>query len=473
MRLSIFVLLLACLLPLPSAYADGWSDTKRAFQSAMQAKEWKTREQAFLPLSDYDGADSVALVLDSLRGETNGAVLQVAIKTLGSFTSEGAHAALLEALPKSKAPETDYILMALGAVTGEAGADALLDTLRTAKEPQQRALAALALGEKGLERSVPDLLTTLDSKEWQVVGAASRALATIAWSAWTTPTNPKEGKKPAKPAWWKDADVLPRLADRLTSADGAERGDLITALETISEKDYGWNPEAWRVFAQGKEPDDATLRKRQYPPFMFGIPLYGRRIAIVVDSNVLTDNVHPFTERERLQELCKVPGGRDVPWFKIKTIKEFNAAHVIRGIRDMPAKKQKFEVIFSAQKPKAVFGKLDAASTGKRNLAIAEIEKMPHSNGNDILLAMHMALDSGGAKDSQAWKKGPDEVLCVYASVPWMVEETDALVIGSTIGLKARRRCVRVNAVGVREYAYEMMRLFAELSGGRYVALTQ
>ena len=473
MRRPTLVLLVLLLLPVPAARAGGWDDVKRAFEEAMRSEAWSTREQAFLPLIDYDGAGAVEVILTSLATEENGLVVRTAVKTLGRLESEAARTALVAAAKKARPPLTDRIFMALGQQKGETGADLLIETLGSAKEPQQRAMAALALGEKGLERSLAPLVKALEHDDWHVVSAASRALAQIAWSAWTTPENPKEGKKPAKPAWFDDKQVVGPLAERLASATGAERGDLIHALEAITGKDHGWNVHAWRMVAKGQEPDAATLRKQQHPPYMFGVPLYGQRLVIVMDANVLTDNAVPFKTRERLQELCKVPGGRDVPWFKIKTVKEFNAAHVIRGIRDIPAKKHKFELIFSAIKPRPVFGKLVSANSGKRKQAIEEIEDMRPANQNDVLATMNRALDSGGAKDAQAWKKGPDEILCVYTSVPWLAPETDAGVIGSTIGLKARRRMVRVNAVGVREYAYEMMRLFAELSGGRYVALTE
>ena len=471
------VLLFSCLaflllLPTPEASADGFADTRKAFESAMEG-DWSAREQAFLPLIDYDGPEVVALIVAHLGKETNGVVLNTAIKTLAGLESEGAKTALVEAARKAKPPMRDYVMMALGQMKGDTGADLLLEVLQGAKEPQQRAMAALAIGDKGLEATVPALVAALDDKDWHVVSAAARALGQLAWSGWTEPKNPKEGKKPAKPAWWKDDLAVAPLANRLAKADGAERGDLIAALERISGQELGWNVDAWRKVAAGEKPDAATLRKQKHPPYMFGIPLYGKRIVIVVDASVLNDNAVPFEGRDRLKEVCKVPGARPLLWSKIKTVGDFSAAHVSRGIQDLPSKKQKFEVIFSAIKPRALFGKLDAANAGKKKAAIEAIGKLRRSNENDILATMNAALDAGGEKESKAWKKGPDEILCVYTSVPWLAPETDAAVIGNTIGLKARRRMVRIHAVGVREYAYEMMRLFAHLSGGRYEALTK
>jgi hypothetical protein len=84
---------------------------------------------------------------------------------------------------------------------------------------------------------------------------------------------------------------------------------------------------------------------------------------------------------------------------------------------------------------------------------------------------MNMALDVSGRKDAVAWQKGPDTVVCVYSSVPWLADETNPEVIGASIGLKAAARMVRVEAVGVYEHDYDMLKSFAGLSGGHYVCL--
>jgi len=470
MGLRFLLLCLVLVFAAPVAYADAWSDAKREFRSALRSKDWKTRREAYLALIDYESADCVREILTAALKEQNGAVVREALKTLGTLEGQAARDAILVELSKARGTKATYLLMALARQDGPDGVDALLGIF-AGKDPQRAALAALALGAKAEERSLPALIAGLENKSWQVVGASARALEHMAWSAWTQPTKPTEGKKPAMPAWFDVEKVLWPLIDRLEVAEGPERGDLVQALETITKKDYGWNVPAWAAHAKGEEPDAATLRKRKYPPHMFGVPLYGRRIVIVMDANVLTDNVHPFTNRERLKELCKVPGRPDLPWFKIKTIKEFHAAHVRSGIRALPKRGQKFELIFSGKDPKSVFGKLIAANAGNQKAAIEDIAKMKPSNGNDILTAMTMALDVSGSKDAVAWQKGPDEILCVYSSVPWEAEVTEAVVVGSAIGLKAGGRMVKIHAVGVHEYAYEMLELFSGLSGGRYVAL--
>ena len=221
------------------------------------------------------------------------------------------------------------------------------------------------------------------------------------------------------PAWFDEKKVLWPLIDTLEKAKGVLRGDLIETLEKITRKDYGDNWEAWVAHARGEEVTEEILENRKHPPYFFGLPVYGRRVVVVFDASVLTENLRPFTKRERLQELCRVPGARDVPWFKLRSIKQFNSAWVKRFIKDSPTKRQYFELIFSGKKPAPVFGRLQAMNPSTKTRAIEAIEKLPAENDNDILAVMSLALDLSGKKDSAAWSKGPDEICCVYSSVPW------------------------------------------------------
>lgn len=471
---TILVLLLCVTTP---ALADDWTDVRDEFRAMQADPSWQERRASYLNLLDYDGAEAFEEALAAGLREPNAAVVLESLKILGQLESEPAKAALLESLRTAKGKKAQYLLMALAGQKGESGLDELVGLLQ-GKEPQLAALAALALGEKAVERSLQPLLDNLAparwKKDWQVVSAVARAIEKMAWSSWTKPKNPKntnEIKKPAMPAWFKVEDVIWPLIDRLEVAKGRERGDLIQTLESITKKDYGYNVAAWAAHAKGEEPDAATLKKRIRPPYFFGVPLYGRRIVLVMDTNVLTDGAHPFKQRERLREVCAVPGGRDVPWFKILSIKHLLAAHFTRAIKDMPARGQKFELIFSGPKAKHVFGKLVSSSTGGKKVAVEAIEKARVANGNDVLAVMQAALDIAGKKGSTAWSKGPDQIVCAYSSIPWLAKETDAVVVGSTIGLLARRRLVQIHAIGVHEFAYDMMRLFAHLTGGRYLAL--
>jgi len=459
-------------LPCASARADDWADARKEFRALIKNGRWQDRASAYQLLLDYDGEKAFEEEIGAAVKETNAAVLLVAIKSLGQFETPEALAVFRKGLLKPRGKRGTLLLMASGGTKGEFGVEALIRILQ-GKDAMQAALAANALGAKRAPVALPPLLDALGHTAWQVASAAARAIEEMAWSDRTRP-DPKKGTKakPKMPAWFDAAKVSWPLIDALEKARGTVRGDLIRALEKIHRKDYGDNWEAWVALARGEDVTPKILRKRTYPPSFFGVPVYGRRVVIVMDASVLTENLHPFTERARLQELCKVPGGRDVPWFKIRSIKQFIQAWVRRFLMDMPTSGQRFELIFSGQKPSSVFGRLQGMNPGSRTKALDAIEKLDAENDNDILGTMSLALDISGVKDGAAWTKGPDEICCVYASVPWRAEVTDPEVVGADVGLKARRRQVKIHAVGIHEFAYAMMKLFAAQSAGRYVALT-
>lgn len=467
-------LLLALLLAahLPPAYADESSDARRAFRAAQRSEDWKERRAAYIELLDWDGPEVFEELLDATVKEENAAVVLEGVKTLAQLESDGARAALLDALRRAKGRRAHVLLLALSEQRGPGGEDVLAEIL-AGKDLQTAGLAAVALGAKATQAAVVPLEKALAHREWQVVAAAARGLKHVAWSSWTQPTKPNEQKKPAMPAWFDVQAVLWPLVDALEKSEGRARMDLIEALEAITKKDYGDNHEAWAQVAKGEQPSEAVLAKRVYPAHFFGIPVHAKRVVVVYDVNVRTEEPHPFADRRRLQELCAVPGGRDVPWYKLRTVGQFMAAHTNRFIQDLPTRGVQFELILSGLKPKHALGRLKGSNPGTKKTAQTLIEKITVENGNDVLAAMNAALDISGGKDSVAMARGPDQVLCVYASIPWLAQETDPEVVGAAIGLKARLRLVPIHAVGVREFPYAMLRTFAQQSGGRYLPLTQ
>lgn len=463
LRLATFLLLLAC--ATPHAQADDLANARRTFKHGIRSKDWKQRRAAYRLMTACDSVKCAETLLAATVAEKNAAVTLEGIRVLGALKSEEAQTYLSTRVRRATGHMSTVLLMALARQKGPAGAGVLSEILR-GKDPQRAALAALALGAKAQEYSLPDLLGALDHSDWHVVAAAARGISQMAQSS-----RPQgASSSTALPPWFPRAEVLRALARRLETAQGVERGDLIRALETITTKRYGWNTDAWRVVAEGKRPNSATLRRRKYPPQMFGIPIYGQRVCVVMDATVHIDSAHPFQDRSRLQEVCQVAGGRELAWFRINTVEEFNLAHVARGIRDMPTE-NKFEVFFSGMKVERVFGKLVIANTSNKERAVTTFRKIKHSAGNDALAAMHRALDVSGKSASAAWQKGPDTVLCVYSSDPANAKEVDQEVIGATIGLKAGSRLVRIEAVGVAPHAGAMLKLFAGLSGGTYLSL--
>lgn len=471
---SWLLLILLLAVAAPPAWADDASDARREFRAAMKHENWKERRTSLQMVLDYDDAKMFDVCLAAVLAEENAAVQLAGIKTLGQFESESARGALLAELARAKGEKAAVLLMALAEQKGHDGVEALIGLLAD-KDAQKAGLAALALGAKQAPQATNALIETLRHKELRVRSAAARALKTWAWSEKTKPAkNTGKLPEPKMPDWFELEPIQAALVGALKDTEGAARGDVIEALEFITRKDYGDNPVAWKAHLAGEEVTERMLRKRFYPPHFFGVPVWGERVVIVMDANVLTDRVHPFQDPARLQELCENPGRAGLMRIRIKSVKHFNDAWVRRFLTDLrELDGVKFDLILSSGKPKSVFGRLKPANAGTTKSAITEVEKADLKNDNDVLAAMGMALDIGGKKDSLAWTKGPDVVCCVYSSVPWLAEVTDAEVVGSAIGLKARRRLVKINAIGVHEFAYAMMELFAHQTGGTYRKLTQ
>ena len=460
------VLLVVLLGAAPRADADAWADARADFRESQKQKEWQARRAGFLALGDFDRADAVEEVLPALVKEANAAVTLGGIKALARFESAEALAALAAAIREGKGLRRTCAILALADHPGEAGKDVLMEVLG-GKDSPAAAQAALGLGRKQVKEAVPLLVALLQSREWQVRAAAARGLKDMTGALTTDPVTLKVNR-PTPPTWLKPETVIPPLVEALAAGGGRERADLVDALERISMQDFGWDLAAWKSLAAGTPAKDVK-RNPSYPPYIFGIPIYGRRVVLVIDQSVCTDNKHPFEGIDRIREVCKVPGARDIPWARIQTTKQFFAAHAKRLIDDLPAGDSFFDVVFAGPKIRRAFGKMQPANAGTKAGAAKKIDEIDVQQGIDTLEALNQALDASGSNDAVAWQSGPDEVVLMTCSVPWLAPVTDQAVLGATIGLKARLRMVPVHSVGVGPHPFDLMGQIAELSGGTYL----
>lgn len=469
-RSSLWVVLLLLAAGLEPARADAWGDARNAFLKAQKSDKWQDRVTGFAQLAGEDSAEAVTLVLGALAREGNAAVRTAAVRTLAAYASKGAIEALEKVVRAGKDPARLYVLLALAEQPGPSSKDLLIETL-AAKDPAAAAQAALALGKKQVPEARPHLLALLQQKDGRLRAAGARGLRLLAGQA--PGSVPGKPQAPA-PAPLRTPEVLNALVDALDGAEGRERTDVIAALARLSGGDYGWDVPAWRAAASGTPAADIG-RNPRLPATFFGVPVHGRRVVILVDTNVRTDDPHPFAETERLKELLKVPGARPIPWAGVRKIKEFLAAHVKRCLADLPAGTL-FDLVMVGAKPHPAFGRLTPLNDGTRAQAIALLEGSKPEAGNDVLTALEGALDISGRADGVAWSLGPDELLYANVSIPWLAKEpenNDVLVVGPTISMKARLRMVPITTVGVSDHPHDLLSGLADATGGTYVALTQ
>jgi len=129
------------------------------------------------------------------------------------------------------------------------------------------------------------------------------------------------------------------------------------------------------------------------------------------------------------------------------------------------------------QKVEPLFEKLAPCNSGTKRQARTWIKELSVQDGPNHFVGLTQALDVSGAKDRIAWSLGPDEIILMTCAIPWAPSDPNAMVgqtqVGAAIGLKARLRMVPIHSVGVGPHPYEMMRILATQTGGRYVDLSR
>jgi hypothetical protein len=454
--------------PAPLRAADDWAEARKTFLKAMKSDDWKVRSAGFGELSYFDDAAAVGEVLGVLASERHPAVLLSGIRALGGFKTKPAVDAVAETVRKGKDPVRLYTILALADQPGAAGKEVLLEVLQ-GKDGQAAAQAAIALGKKQVMDAQPHLLALLRHKEWRIRAAGARALRLLAGPIPTA--QPGKPAPPATPKALAGPDVLGALVDALEAGEGRERADILQTLVRLTQQDFAWDIPAWRALVSGTPPADIG-RNPQHPPYFFGTPVFGRRVVLLVDNNVRTEDAHPFTDRARLQAVSAVPGARPVPWFELKTIKQFINAHVKRTANDLPSGSM-FDLVVVGGKARNVFGKLTSANDGSKGTAILALEEAKPEAANDVFTALDNALDIASRKDSVAWDVGPEEILYAIVALPWLAEQADPAVVAAAIALKARLRMVPITVAGVGEHPYELCQTLADATGGTYINLSK
>ena len=468
--------LLLCLLllglgPVRRAAADDTKKVCKTFRTALRRADWKAKRAAYLAIADRDSGEVVEEILDALAREENPAVVIAGIGVLAGFATEGARAALVEAVRKGKSNRKAYALMALSHQHGDASVPILTETVQ-GKDSVSAAQAALALGQKEVDASVPHLVGLLAHKDWQLRRAAAMALRNIAQPHAPRPRPGEETKAKAfkwpVPDFMRAPEVTQALVGALGIATGVDRQALVAALEAIHEVDLGLNLAAWKLVAAGRQVDERTLGKREHPPAAFGIPLYGKRIVLIYDNSLRAGDPHRFGTGDRLLELCQVPGS-EKPIFpaRLLTVGRFAQAHYERCIRDMPSGVE-FELITFNETIKPLFGRFVGANAAKRKFVDELFETIRPDDGIATYGVLSQALDVGGSNLAKSWKRGPDEIVFVTCNQPTRGDITDTNVVAAAIALKARLQMVRVHTVGLESHPYDMLATMAKETGGVY-----
>jgi hypothetical protein len=466
-RRTLVAVLLALLLAAPPARAEDTRAALRTFAESLKAEGWKDRRDAYAVLAGYDGPGVAQAMLDAMAEEANPAVVLEGVRTLGQLRSSDSKATLVETLRRGRGQRRLHALLALEAQKGSESEAALLEALGD-KESVVVAQAALALGARRVEAALPRLLAHLAHGEWQVRVAAARAILALA-----SPPAPAAtpGQEPPPPPPVPDALKAPEVSAALLAAlekgRGRERTDLVLALERIQGVALGDDPEAWAQHLAGTPVDPATRAGRPQGAHAFGIPIRGQRVVFVLDNSIRAGDPHNFGLGERMEEVCRVPGGPPILSSRLQTSGLFARAHLLRCMKDLDPQTRVNLLVFNAQ-VRPLFEKPVSASAGNRKAMADALDGLEVDDGVATFDALSAALDLWGAKESVAWDKGPDEIVFVTFNAPTAGEITEPDVVAAAIALKARLRLVTIHTVGVTEHAYDMCAQIARETGGVY-----
>ena len=458
-----------------TAHADERKDAIRAFHKTMKSeKDWKARVDALNTLAFYDGPGLVDVILDGAIADEHPSVHRAAALMLSRLITPEAKDELVAELKKAKGRRMLVVMLALRQQMGKDGLD-VVRKIADGKDLRAACQALIVMGQKQSVDDVSRLLEALASSHWQVRRAAAQALRLLAGEPPTKKKNPEgkmvleEGDPPWVPEWYPQDKVLPALVDGLEKPLGAERHDIVRTLHRITEQNYAYDVAAWRKLIGGEKPEAIESKPRLHPTHLFGVPIYGKRIVVVVDNAQQTDDPHGYS-REFLQSLCVVPGARPIPWYQLKTKRQFIHACVRRFVQDKKDGTQ-FDVYFLTQSVTKANGKLVKANAASKKKAFTLIEKAKTSTGQDTMQGLLDAFMAGGKKDKHIWTKGPDEILYVASTVPWASPVIDQDHIGAEIGFLASWHQIPVHTVGVGPHAFAMFQAISEAAGGVYRSL--
>ena len=451
------------------ARADDLGSARQEFRNAQRHEDYREREDAYRVLAGYDSRAAVEEALRALAREKNGAVIYTAVRCLALMKSTSAQEAYKEILTKGRSLDRLYVLMALDSMGAMGLTDALHGVLAS-KDAPAIAQAAMTLGRRQSIDSLPQLVPLLAHKDWQVRRGVAVALLALA-----SPLAPVDPGSPDKPRYlpapdvMRTSEVLGALVKALETGQGSDRMPVLRTLRKVTGQDFGLDVKAWKQLVGGT-PADEVVHKPVVIPHAFGIPILGRRVVVVFDRSLRMDDPHPFRAPGRLEELCEVPGDAPIPSPRLTRKRQFSAAHIRRLFLRMH-KKSRLEVVWFNNNVSRLFGKLVPPSAANRKLLKETLSGLKVDEGINVYGAMMEALNIAGAKESKAWKSGPDEIILISANVPTAGEVTDADVIASAVGLKARFRMVPIHTVGIDTHAYDMLKKMSAESGGTYLNL--
>jgi len=414
--------------------------------------EWTSLQNRDLSKEEWERHDALmerrAEIAEESAGESG--IEERVVRLLGSREGSAVAASLARAGAKHRSWRIRVLaLRAIGESISGVAAESLVSAL---SDPDSRVRIAAADGirERGATTPFDSLVRVLATeKEWAVKVAIVSALARL-----------------------KGAKSVGPLVSALAREEGRVREEIAAALETITGQRFGTDPRPWHDWYKKNAAEEDTIlaalpRPSSAKPargFTYqGIETTSRGIVFVLD---ISDSMNDAAAAAELPAEG-VPDRSGEKRSKIDIMRD----ELVAAIRALD-EKALFNVILYNHQVKPWQGKLVAANSSNKNLALSFLLTERASGGTNIFDALETAftLAGIGATDKN-YRSAVDTMFLVSDGAPSAGRVQDPGQIVEEIARINSLRKVKIHTVGVGVlHDRVFLERLARDNGGKYVA---
>jgi HEAT repeat protein len=424
-------------------------------------KDAAALEAAWLPLQKAElSKDEWARhdALDARRKEvaalavTEGEIEDSVVRLLATREGDAVAAALSREGGKNASWRIRALsFRAISAFDSGAAVEALVKGLSDS-DARVRVAAADGLREREAPTSVDALVLALaKEKEWPVKVAIAAAFARL-----------------------RNAKSVGPLVSALAREEGRVREEIAAALAAITGEKFGVDPRAWRDWFN-KQAEEADTILAPFPPQTSLVPSHGvtfqgietrsRGIVFVLD---ISDSMNDAAGETELPADWSTPDRSGKKRSKIDVMRD----ELVTAIKTLDEKASFNVILYNHQVKSWQPGKLVAANSSNKNLALSFLLKEPASGGTNIFDAIEKAftLAGLGATDKN-YKSAVDTIFLVSDGAPSAGRILEPGKIIEEVARMNALRKVKIHTVGVGVlHDRAFLERLARDSGGKYVA---
>lgn len=440
-----------CVLALEACEKRGEAGLKEA--AALEA-EWLTLQRKELSKEEWARHDLIEAERKEMaaRALAEAEIEDAIVRLLSTRDGDAVAAALAREGGKHASWRIRALsYRAIGAKDSGAAVEALLKGLSDA-DPRVRTAAADGIVEREAKTPIDPLILALaKEKEWGVKVAIAGALSRL-----------------------RDAKSVGPLVSALAREEGRVKEEVAAALAAITGQKFGADARAWRDWFKKNAAEEDTILS-PFPPQAEAVPARGvtfqgietrsRGIVFVLD---ISDSMNDASGETDLPADGSTPDRSGKRRSKIDVMRD----ELVAAIRALDEKAMFNVVLYNHQVKVWQPGKLVAANSSNKNLALSFLLKEPATGGTNIFDAVEKAftLAGLGATDKN-YRSAVDTIFLVSDGAPSAGRILEPAKILEEVGRMNSLRKVKIHTVGVGVlHDRAFLERLARESGGKYVA---